>query len=92
MSVAYSIYNKNKDPLWLAVLSMTVFWCLGFALQVSGTDIKTISFWYIISNDFIGVKSAHRLAVMGADGYGQKKLVTPFRVIALFLVPAATIY
>jgi len=69
---------------------MTIFWCLGFALQVSGTDIKTISFWYIISNDFIGVKTPTVLLLWALTVTGRKKLVTPFRVIALFLVPAAT--
>lgn len=90
LTVAYSIYCKNKEPLWLITLSLIILWCLGYAFQISGTDVRTASFWYVLSNDVIGLKSPTTLLLWSLVITGRKKLITPASVGALLLLPVAT--
>ena len=51
-----SVAKKSRDYLWQIIQLMVMFWCIGFALQISCTDLKDMFFWYVIDNDFVGMK------------------------------------
>jgi PAS domain S-box-containing protein len=86
--VAYTVYKRIFDWLWIATLGMVAFWCLGYALQVSGADFFTVSFWYRCANDFVGWKSPVVWFLWALTVAGQR--ITRQRVMLLFAIPVVT--
>jgi len=88
--VAYTSYKQIRDRLWTVAQLMVAFWCLGFALQISGTNLETAAFWYHAANDFIGFKVAVVWFLWALTVSGRKDRLTRGRVLMLFALPAIT--
>jgi signal transduction histidine kinase/DNA-binding NarL/FixJ family response regulator len=88
--VAYTIHKRDADRLWIAAQVMVIFWCVGFALQISGADPKTAAFWYIFANDFVGFKVPVVWLLWALTVAGKRSSLTRLRVILLFVLPVLT--
>jgi len=88
--VAYAAYKRVGDRLWIITQVMVIFWCLGSALQVFATDLKTIVFWYHAANDFIGFKVAVVWLLWALTVAGGKSRLTRSRVALFFVLPVIT--
>jgi hypothetical protein len=69
---------------------MVSFRCLGIALQISGTDLKTAAFWYRFANDFIGLKIPDVWLLWALTVAGKTNRLTRLRIALLFVLPAIT--
>jgi PAS domain-containing protein len=69
---------------------MVILWCLGFALQVSGTNLKTVAFWYLAANDFVGLKVPVVWLLWALTVAGRKSWLTRPRVMMLLVFPVLT--
>ena len=57
--------QKSADRFWMLT---SVWWSsglLGFAVQVSVTDLRAAALGYIIANDFVGFESANCIGCYG---------------------------
>lgn len=87
---AYTIYRRVADGLWILTQALVIFWCLGFALQISGTDLKTAAFWYLAANDFVGFKTPVIWLLWALKITGRRSRLIWLRVALLFLLPVFT--
>jgi hypothetical protein len=90
LAVAYTVNRRIPDRLWIATQAMVIVWCLGFALQISSSELDAATFWYLIANDFVGLKSPIIWFLWSLKVAGKKKWITPFRVTLLFVLPVIT--
>nr|WP_242854442.1 histidine kinase N-terminal 7TM domain-containing protein [Oxobacter pfennigii] len=88
--VAYTTYRRVAGRLWIATQAMVIFWCLGYALQISGADIKTAAFWYLASNDFVGFKVPVIWLLWALRVAGKKNLFTRRQPSLLLIIPIIT--
>lgn len=87
---AYTIYRRVADGLWILTQALVIFWCLGFALQISGTDLRTAAFWYLAANDFVGFKTPVIWLLWALKVTGRSSRLTRLRVALLFVLPVVT--
>lgn len=87
---AYTVYKRVADGSWLLTQAMVIFWCLGFALQISGTDLKTAAFWYLAANDFVGLKTPVIWLLWALKVTGRRSRLTRLSVALLFVLPVFT--
>lgn len=90
LAVAYTVNKRVADRLWIVTQVMVIFWCLGFALQISGTDLKTVAFWYLAANDFVGLKVPVVWLLWALTVAGRKSWLTRPRVMMLLVLPVIT--
>ncbi|KUO73051.1 MAG: hypothetical protein APF77_20480 [Clostridia bacterium BRH_c25] len=88
--MSYTAYKRVADRLWIVAQVMVILWCLGFALQISGTDLNTTAFWYLAANDFIGLKVPVIWLLWALTVAGRKSRLTRLRVTLLFVLPVIT--
>lgn len=87
---AYTTYRRVADRLWLLTQALVIIWCLGFALQISGTDLKTAAFWYLAANDFVGLKTPVIWLLWALKVTGRRSRLTRLQVALLFVLPVFT--
>lgn len=88
--VIYTAYKGNAHRLWIITQAMVIFWCVGYAVQISATDLKTAAFWYHAANDFVGWKVPVVWLLWTWAVTGKKGWITRFRVLLLFALPIVT--
>lgn len=86
----YTVYKRVTDRLWIVMQATVIFWCLGFALQISGTDLKTAAFWYLAANDFVGLKVPVIWLMWSLAVIKGKRRLPRLGIALLFLLPAVT--
>lgn len=88
--VAYTAYKRTADRLWIVTQAMLIFWCLGYAMQISATDLRTTAFWYLAANDFVGLKVPVVWLLWALSVAGKKRRITPRQVMLLLILPLLT--
>jgi len=88
--VAYVSRKRIAEPLWILMQILVIIWCLGFALMVSVSDLKTAGFLYLAANDFIGLKTPVVWFLWSLSVTGRQHWITRGRVAALFALPVVT--
>jgi len=88
--VAYTAYKRAADRLWIITQAMVILWCLGYVMQISTTDLKTAAFWYLVSNDFVGLKAPVIWLLWALTVAGRKRQITRLRVTLLLVFPVIT--
>src|SRR5690554_3855334 len=83
----YAAYKRRVNWLWVLTQAMVFFWCIGFALQISGSNLKTAVTCYLVANDFVGVKSPVVWLLWALTITGKNTWLTRRRVILLFVLP-----
>lgn len=89
-AMAYMRYKKSADRFWMLTSSMVVFWSLGFAVQVSVTDLRAAALSYIIANDFVGLKAPIVWLLWALSVTGAKSWLDKRRIALLFLPSVLT--
>lgn len=90
IAVAYTSYRRVADRLWIITQLMVIYWCLGYVLLVSATDLNIASFWYLTANDFIGWKTPVVWFIRALMVSGRKDRVSRFSVMLLLVLPVIT--
>ncbi len=88
--MVYAEYKRVVDRLLTLVQVMTIIWGLGFAVQISATDLKTSVFWYLLANDFVGFKIPVIWFFWSLVVAGRRKWLTKTRVLWLLAIPLCT--
>ena len=83
--MGYMRFRKSADRLWMLTGSMVVFWSLGFAVQISVTDLRVAALSFILANDFVGFKSPVVWLLWALSVAGAKKWLNKRRIVLLFL-------
>jgi PAS domain S-box-containing protein len=87
---AYMGYKRAINRFWMTTQIMVIFWCLGFAMQISGTDFKTVAFWYLAANDFVGMKVPVFWLLWALLVAGRKSWIARRRMLLLLIFPLLT--
>jgi len=90
LALVYVVNKRITDRFWIVTQMMVIFWCLGFALQISGTDLKTVAFWFLVANDFVGLKVPVVWLLWALTVAGRKSWLTRPRVMMLLVLPVIT--
>lgn len=88
--IVYAVSKRTVHWLWVLTQAMVCFWCIGIGLQISGTNLKTAVFWYLLANDFVGCKIPVVWLLWALVITGKKNWLTRRRVISLFAFPLVT--
>lgn len=86
LTIVHSIYRPGKlNVMWLLAQIAVTIWCAGFAFQVSTKSFFWAKFWYLVANDFVGVKSATILFIWALELTGRVKTTKDWRLYLLFI-------
>lgn len=88
--MAYTFRKRIADRLSLATQAMVALWSLGFALQISVTDLRMAFLSYVAANDFIGLKVPMVWLLWAITVSGKTKWLTRPRIVLLFTLPVLT--
>jgi len=88
--VTYAACKRVAEHLWIIMQIMVIIWCLGFALMVSTSDPGLASFFYVATNDFVGLKTPVVWFLWALSVTGRQYWITRGRVAALFALPVVT--
>lgn len=89
LCTARLVYFRKRDYLFIVHLSMVACWCLGYALQISATDLDSAVFWYF-TTDITVPFTASSWFLMALKITGREHWIILNRSVLLCMIPLLT--